>query len=388
MSAASFHGHMLQACASSNKSRESSRCDRPRSEAGWDDHLKDMSSHSQRKPKVELTIAEQDAALMQRLQDREGSLANAQFENGKLEEGYRRNVKANIFRCNYPIAELRICEMMLSQRIRILRIYIQCTLFVFWIALSIMPSTALSISRPMGFASLRLTQKQYVDWKEREPIDIPNRAGDIDTVFRVRVVGFKEDARAVIRGSNTEGGDFLEVPWCLYDNVLCSMGRLEEKLRIPIMYWRLAGDGMMLPPTTITHIHSFHSLFKEKHIADLRLVPMIALDEYLSQNEKIHGWRVLGYYNADSNCPRQQAHAVFNLIEPVESPSWPVYIQQRKAADYWNSRRSQNRASKHDLGEIGSDSSGRRCRPSSPIFRKRIRCLRRYDYILSPQKPA
>ncbi|KIP04382.1 hypothetical protein PHLGIDRAFT_195329 [Phlebiopsis gigantea 11061_1 CR5-6] len=45
-----------------------------------------------------LTVAERDAALMNAWRDREGSLANAELEDGKLEEGYRRNVKANIFR--------------------------------------------------------------------------------------------------------------------------------------------------------------------------------------------------------------------------------------------------------------------------------------------------
>ncbi|KAI0076210.1 hypothetical protein K474DRAFT_1772718 [Panus rudis PR-1116 ss-1] len=45
-----------------------------------------------------MTVAERDAAMMDAWKEREGSLANAQFEDGKAEEGYRRNVKANIFR--------------------------------------------------------------------------------------------------------------------------------------------------------------------------------------------------------------------------------------------------------------------------------------------------
>lgn len=45
----------------------------------------------QASPEV-LTVAERDAALMNAWRDREGSLANAELEDGKLEEGYRRNV--------------------------------------------------------------------------------------------------------------------------------------------------------------------------------------------------------------------------------------------------------------------------------------------------------
>ncbi|KAI0342910.1 hypothetical protein BDW22DRAFT_1357455 [Trametopsis cervina] len=45
-----------------------------------------------------VSIAERDAMLMNAWKDREGSLANAEFEDGKVEEGYRRHVKANIFR--------------------------------------------------------------------------------------------------------------------------------------------------------------------------------------------------------------------------------------------------------------------------------------------------
>jgi len=46
----------------------------------------------------QMTVAEKDAALIEKWQDREGSLANAEFEGGQVEGGYRRNVKANIFR--------------------------------------------------------------------------------------------------------------------------------------------------------------------------------------------------------------------------------------------------------------------------------------------------
>ncbi|THH01615.1 hypothetical protein EW026_g1136 [Hermanssonia centrifuga] len=45
-----------------------------------------------------MSVAERDAATMNAWKEREGSLANAEFEDGSVEGGYRKNVKANIFR--------------------------------------------------------------------------------------------------------------------------------------------------------------------------------------------------------------------------------------------------------------------------------------------------
>lgn len=39
-----------------------------------------------------MSIAERDSMLMNAWKEREGSLANAEFEDGKVEEGYRRHV--------------------------------------------------------------------------------------------------------------------------------------------------------------------------------------------------------------------------------------------------------------------------------------------------------
>lgn len=39
-----------------------------------------------------MSLAERDAELMEKWRDREGSLANTEFEGGEAEGGYRRNV--------------------------------------------------------------------------------------------------------------------------------------------------------------------------------------------------------------------------------------------------------------------------------------------------------
>lgn len=43
-------------------------------------------------PKRKMTMAERDAALANSWKEHEGSLANAEFEDGQVAEGYRRNV--------------------------------------------------------------------------------------------------------------------------------------------------------------------------------------------------------------------------------------------------------------------------------------------------------
>ncbi|KAL1937469.1 hypothetical protein VTO73DRAFT_13192 [Trametes versicolor] len=58
----------------------------------------DSQARSEAPKKRAMTLAERDAALLNSLKEHEGSLANAEFEDGQVSEGYRRNVKANIFR--------------------------------------------------------------------------------------------------------------------------------------------------------------------------------------------------------------------------------------------------------------------------------------------------
>ncbi|EKM58197.1 uncharacterized protein PHACADRAFT_207031 [Phanerochaete carnosa HHB-10118-sp] len=48
--------------------------------------------------KKPLSVAERDAMIISAWKDHEGSLSNAEFEDGLLEHGLRRGVKANIFR--------------------------------------------------------------------------------------------------------------------------------------------------------------------------------------------------------------------------------------------------------------------------------------------------
>lgn len=61
-----------------------------------------------------MSVAERDAALMNAWKDREGSLANAEFEDGQVEQGYRRNVVSSYFSSEEALVPTR-CAFIESQ---------------------------------------------------------------------------------------------------------------------------------------------------------------------------------------------------------------------------------------------------------------------------------
>lgn len=81
-SSTSNYGSMPVQKSSSNTPSDSTTASQDHQSAKERDTLK----------KKGLTVAERDAALMDTWKEREGSLANAELEDGELEGGYRRNV--------------------------------------------------------------------------------------------------------------------------------------------------------------------------------------------------------------------------------------------------------------------------------------------------------
>ena len=68
--------------------KDGERAPRPTGESTVAAALDHSISHHEKA----MSVAERDKALMEAWKDREGSLANARFEDGQVEEGYRRNV--------------------------------------------------------------------------------------------------------------------------------------------------------------------------------------------------------------------------------------------------------------------------------------------------------
>ncbi|KZT07661.1 uncharacterized protein LAESUDRAFT_742775 [Laetiporus sulphureus 93-53] len=138
--------------------------------------------------------------------------------------------------------------------------------------------------------------------------------------LRVRIVGYDQFATTAIKAANQNGGDYLEVPWSHFDSIMLVMKRIEDKVCIPVMYWRLASNGIVLEPNTRM---SEQSLFvnSSSGVVELTLVPINALKGYIAQTQQKHEWKVLTPATTTSSDPRARA-----------PPAWSVYIHQRTHA--------------------------------------------------------
>ncbi|OCH95416.1 hypothetical protein OBBRIDRAFT_578097 [Obba rivulosa] len=100
---------------------------------------------------------------------------------------------------------------------------------------------------------------------------------------RVRIRGYNAEAAAAIKACTASGEDYIDTPWGSLDLVSCIMRRLEERLKIPTIYWRLAAEGRILHPGIFTCIHL---LFRGRDRVELELVPGNAIEHYLTEHEE------------------------------------------------------------------------------------------------------
>ncbi|RDX57568.1 hypothetical protein OH76DRAFT_53600 [Lentinus brumalis] len=82
-----------------NKTLRAARASEKQATTEYDPSPKELEEASDKRSrpndkdvKHKMSVADQDAALMNAWKDREGSLANTEFEDGDFEGGYRRNV--------------------------------------------------------------------------------------------------------------------------------------------------------------------------------------------------------------------------------------------------------------------------------------------------------
>jgi len=65
--------------------------------------------------------------------------------------------------------------------------------------------------RPLS--ALRLTEQEWAEYrKTSKPDDMYKRFGGDDSA-QLRVVGFNEDTKGVLRASNPAGNNYIEVGW-------------------------------------------------------------------------------------------------------------------------------------------------------------------------------
>lgn len=76
---------------------------------------------------------------------------------------------------------------------------------------------------PRPLSALRLTEEEFAEYrKASNPSDLaaPYKTFGGDDRPQLRVVGFNEDTKSVLRASNPEGNDYIEVGWSGMDSVV------------------------------------------------------------------------------------------------------------------------------------------------------------------------
>ncbi|EMD34091.1 hypothetical protein CERSUDRAFT_76223 [Gelatoporia subvermispora B] len=91
------------------------------------------------------------------------------------------------------------------------------------------------MSSAPAFLSLRLSDAQNSYYNVDDDPGLWKRSSAREQ--RVRVRGYNEEAAAAIRACANSGEDFIDIPWGSVDLVACIMRRLEERLKIPNIYW-------------------------------------------------------------------------------------------------------------------------------------------------------
>ncbi|KAI0783691.1 hypothetical protein C8Q75DRAFT_781507 [Abortiporus biennis] len=190
----------------------------------------------------------------------------------------------------------------------------------------------------LTFPELRLSQTALHQYRSRDPFQSspfkyqPNQ----DTSRKLRVYGYGEDGKEVIKLTTNEEGeekDYLEVVWSLIDSVYWIMQRIEDRIRIPCQYWRLAADGIVIDPSMIvTGVSVFHTM---QDPLELQLVPGGEIDDYLLKKEKTHTWKRLAPSPPPpgGSSPLEIAKARYHLINPDPTCDWTGYLERRQAAD-------------------------------------------------------
>ncbi|GBE88166.1 hypothetical protein SCP_1203960 [Sparassis crispa] len=150
---------------------------------------------------------------------------------------------------------------------------------------------------------------------------------------KVRVTGTSDDVKALLNiASGHAQRCWIEVPFSTMDSLLWVMERVEKVIRVPMKYWTLAGDGVMYNPG---HLVASLDHFRQPGTIEVVLLPVWEIGRYAEENLKSHTWKHAPVTPpaALPKDPREQAMALFGLIDPVESPDWAAYIKHRQEAE-------------------------------------------------------
>ncbi|KAF8062499.1 hypothetical protein FPV67DRAFT_1508787 [Lyophyllum atratum] len=178
---------------------------------------------------------------------------------------------------------------------------------------------------------IRMTEKEWAEYRNvTQPSEAYKTSVNHDTTARLRVIGFNQDTKSVLRASNPTGDDYIEVDWSATDIVLWIGQRVEDKIRVVNYRWALASTSDTHVFNNPNELVSFSATFKTEDQVVLTLLTPWDLQEYNTSHLE-YPWTKLTPEQTKSSNPRDVAAAEFHLINPESSPHWGTYLKQRKA---------------------------------------------------------
>ncbi|KAF8062503.1 hypothetical protein FPV67DRAFT_1672965 [Lyophyllum atratum] len=183
--------------------------------------------------------------------------------------------------------------------------------------------------RPLS--DLRMTEKEWTEYRNvTQPSEAYKTFVGHGTISRLRVIGFNRATKNVLRASNPAGDDYIEIDWSATDRLLWIGQRVEDKIRVALHHWVLAGSDGIVFKNPSEPVDSSDT-FKTDYQVVLTLLVPSDLPEYATSHMKGHPLLRLIPEQTESTDPRDMAAAEFHLINPEPSAHWGTYLAQRKA---------------------------------------------------------
>ncbi|KAK0459474.1 uncharacterized protein EV420DRAFT_1641683 [Desarmillaria tabescens] len=184
-------------------------------------------------------------------------------------------------------------------------------------------------TRPLS--ELRLNDTEFAQFRKDAPPSSTYKSLVDQQSPRLKVIGFNEDTKNVLKLSNPQGEDYVEVPWSSMDSILWIAQRLEDIIHVSLHHFFLAtDDGVVFKG--FGELVCTVNAFKSRDQIVLTLLTHADMPTYMSSNLKTHSWWHLESDTTDSLDPLEKCNAEFHLIQPEKSKDWSAYLEQRKKA--------------------------------------------------------
>ncbi|PBK77886.1 hypothetical protein ARMSODRAFT_946724 [Armillaria solidipes] len=182
-----------------------------------------------------------------------------------------------------------------------------------------------------SLSELRLSDTEFAQFRKDAPPASMYKSLVDQKSPKLKIIGFNEDTKEVLKLSNPQGEDYVEVPWSSMDSVLWIAQRLEDIIHVSLHHFFLAtDDGVVFK--SFGELVCTVNAFKSRDQIVLTLLAHADLPSYISSNLKTHSWWHLEPDATSSTDPLEKCNAEFHLIHPEKSKDWSAYLEQRKKA--------------------------------------------------------